>query len=474
MNDNPSISVLEQKLRAALGSPKQPDFDAWQLKHAAAIARLTPAVTLRVRRDRRFMLWTMRTVAALAVCLVFVLLWKTGGERESFAQAIKSAEGAQTVTSTMIVYTRESSKDGKQSWLTTGRSTIAYRRPGLYRLTRYDQQGNVRWVEIVDLGKNKFLDLDMKSKKATWRTHSQNQYSPDGPIASAKFLEHEDIQFVGQRKVGDATANVFRYHLKGDHSSFDVWVDANSKHLLGYSSPGADVFDPDTMADRNNPPGKFYEGTMLGSVTTDIVVDAKLDDALFDMKVPEGFEVVVEPPLPIVTEDEMIDYLGTCARFNDGVFPDTDRGIDLKKLNRAAKKVKSERTEAEQKMVDLNFKYMMAHHSYPIWDFAEGNTVPKSFRYVGGGVKLGEADRIVCWYKLKGGATLAGGLRRFVDKRRRSERFAASSGIGLRRKGRQLWLKVHELVRAFVSDQSRGGSVSCMYNRIGRPQQAAG
>ncbi len=28
-------------------------------------------------------------------------------------------------------------------------------------------------------------------------------------------------------------------------------------------------------------------------------------------------------------------------------------------------------------------------------------TVPDSFKYVGSGVKLGMAERIICWYKLK-------------------------------------------------------------------------
>ena len=41
----------------------------------------------------------------------------------------------------------------------------------------------------------------------------------------------------------------------------------------------------------------------------------------------------------------------------------------------------------------------------PIQDFFFGNPdsmVEKSFRYLGKGVRLGEKQRIVCWYKLKG------------------------------------------------------------------------
>ena len=37
----------------------------------------------------------------------------------------------------------------------------------------------------------------------------------------------------------------------------------------------------------------------------------------------------------------------------------------------------------------------------PTGHFVEDHTVEKSFRYLGKGVKLGDKDRIVCWYKLK-------------------------------------------------------------------------
>ena len=50
-------------------------------------------------------------------------------------------------------------------------------------------------------------------------------------------------------------------------------------------------------------------------------------------------------------------------------------------------------------MVELNRKNMLNGQSLPLLQF-EG-AEPKSFRYVCAGVKLGDAGRIVCWYKLK-------------------------------------------------------------------------
>jgi outer membrane lipoprotein-sorting protein len=404
MNDNPANALLEEKLRAALGSPKSPDFDGWLSQHKAAVAYLNPITTARLHNKRTLLTWAGRAMVALAACALVAIFWKNGGEEASFAQAITAVESAQTVTWKTTVYSRAASKDGKQTWLMADRMVFAYKSPGHYRATWYDHDGKTEAIEIVDQENKKFLYLNIKSKRATWKNQLLNLYGSDGPmsaLASGKILEHKDVALVGQRKVGDTTANVFRFHLRGDGSSFDVWVDANTKQLLGYSSPGADVFDPDTMADRNNPPGKFFRATILGGITDNIVVDAKLDDKLFDMTIPEGFEVVIEPPFLKVTEADMIEYLGTSARFNGGVFGERLRGFDLKQFNAAAKKQKTDRTDAEQKMIDLWDRHMKNRTTTPWWDFAEEYAEPKTFRYIGEGVKLGDADRIVCWYKLK-------------------------------------------------------------------------
>jgi len=41
----------------------------------------------------------------------------------------------------------------------------------------------------------------------------------------------------------------------------------------------------------------------------------------------------------------------------------------------------------------------------PVQRFVTDQTSPDSFYYVGSGVKVGEADRIVCWYKLRASKT---------------------------------------------------------------------
>ena len=324
------------------------------------------------------------------------------------AQAVNAINKAETLTCTMTTYMREYSEDGKRTWLRKSRMDIAYQAPNLYRDTRYDADGNVRWVEIVDNMSNKTLQLDMKAKTATWKAHSSNQYGPGKPLAwVATALEREPIELVGQWKINGVKVNVFRFHRGYDHTSVDIWLDVKTKRLVEFCEPGADCFDPTTAPDRDNPPEKrISKGEIAGSVGSDIVFDAQLDRKSFSLVPPEGFQVVQEPPTPTVTEAELIEWLGVTARFNNDTFVDTEKGVDHEKQNKAAQKNKADRTDVEQRYLDLWRKHVLGNrHSYPIWDFAKEYAVPGSFRYLGKGVKLGSGDRIVCWYKLKSTGT---------------------------------------------------------------------
>ena len=139
---------------------------------------------------------------------------------------------------------------------------------------------------------------------------------------------------------------------------------------------------------------------MLGGITDGIVYDAELDTDLFSLSPPAGFEVVEYPPRPSVTEAEMVEFLGVTARVNNDTFFHTARGFDNEGFNEAYRK-KADRTDAEQKLVDLYYSHRSNGNRDPVLDFVTDKTVSGTFRYLGNGVKLGSADRIVCWYKLK-------------------------------------------------------------------------
>jgi len=411
MNDNAYDPEFEASLRAGLGSAETPDFDAWQARHAEAVAYLNPVVSELKRRKRKLFMRMTTAVVAAAVCLV--ALWFFIPEKASFAEAVKRMDNAKTMTWTVKIYSRERSLDGKRTWLRVLRRTFAYREPGLYRMTDYDEAGNPAYINIADTRSGKTLGLDLREKKSfDWQNLLFVRFHPRGPFGwVADAMEKQPLQFVGQRKVKDKTVNLFRFHpdTMPTGTSVDVWLNLQSKELVGVCSPGTDSFDPETMPDRNNArEEKVSIGTMLGSISEDFVYDATVDPEQFRMTTPAGFEIVPKPHLT-VSEPDLIEWLGATARVNKDVFPVSlkPRGsYEPTRWSEIATKKRADRTEAERKMYDLCIKYSFKNsgngdRDLPVSRFIDDNTVVGSFRYVGVGVKLGAADRIVCWYKLK-------------------------------------------------------------------------
>jgi hypothetical protein len=402
--------VLDQQLRAALGPPATADFDVWRARHAEAIAHLNPVVTASKRRRQRLLVWIGNT--ALAASIFGVLVWAFGGERDSFAQAIKTIDNARTITWAVTSYERCTSLDGLRTWLNANSWKCAYQSPGLYRAEIYDD-GNLRHVEITDSRLQKTLQLDMKLKTAVWTAHPRYNIldrEGAGPFAwISNLLKKKPLEWVGQRKWKGKTVNAFRFRREQlkTRESYDIWFDVETKQLVGILDPGADYFDPTTAPDRDNPAEpKVSMGEIMGGTQDEIVFDAKLDAGLFNFTIPDGFKLVEEKPRPIVTEGELVEFLEAAARFNHDVFLESEvREYDIERRNAAARKPKSDQTDVERKLIALSFKHTMNRNGRVILQFAEDNTVPGSFRYVGKNVKLGTADRIVCWYKLKSTVT---------------------------------------------------------------------
>jgi hypothetical protein len=411
MNDNASDAEFEASLRAGLGSAETPDFDAWAARHAEAVAHLNPVVTELKRRKRKLLMRMTTAVVAAAACLVTLRFFIP--EKASFADAVKRMDNAKTMTWTVKTYNREQSMDGKRTWLRVLRRTFAYREPGLYRMTDYDEARNPTYITIADARSGKTLGLDLREKKSfDWQSLLSVRFHARGPFGwVADAMEKQPLQFVGQRKVKDKTVNVFRFHpdTMPTGTSVDVWLNPQSKEVVGVCSPGADTFDPETMPDRNNArEEKFSGGTLLGSISEDFVYDATVDPEQFRMTTPPGFEIVPKPHLT-VSEPELIEWLGATARVNKDVFPASlkPRGsYEPTRWSEIATRKRVDRTEAERKMYDLCIKYSFKNsgdrdRDLPVSRFIDDNTVAGSFRYVGVGVNLGGADRIVCWYKLK-------------------------------------------------------------------------
>jgi len=267
-------------------------------------------------------------------------------------------------------------------------------------------------VTITDIVNSKELVLVLSEKRAMLHRPNLGLYNPDGPFVWVKNqLKERNLEWVGKKNTAAGEANIFRTAFRDKANncdwSYDFWIDAKTKQLVAVQVPGADIYDPERDPVRKNPSEKEWSVQRpMCSVQHDITFDVELDESLFRLERPEGyaFENKIEPRREL-TEKEMVEYLGILADYNDKTFPDQVFPFTFTsdRLNKVWEKAKNDRTAAEQKLLETNNYYKKAGlNMMPIAHFVQDHTAQKSFRYLGKGVKFGDKDRIVCWYKLKG------------------------------------------------------------------------
>jgi hypothetical protein len=415
---------LEELIHAALGREHLVfDFPRWKQEHQRQVeeyrAQTQPArppATILIGR-REHMTRTLRiAVAALVfvgVCLGVPYLGHNRDRGTAFAELVRQIEEAKMITWKITFYDRVISKDGKRTWMETETREMAYKAPGLYwEVSHPTIRGQIEHTSITDAVNLKSLSLVPAEKRATIRELATATFSPQGPFALAsKEMPKADLQWVGKRMTPAGEVNIFRRAFKSESSrhenwSYDFWVDAKTKQLVAMQVPGADIYDPETDPARANPIEKEWS-TMepVCSRQYDINFNAELDDSLFSLVPPPGYTLATESRA-WVTEKEMVDYLGAMADYNGQVFPDQPYSISSKKINEIYDKAEKDRTPAEQRLLDIVDHCKLANlNRLPTGHFIDDQTMKGSFRYLGNGVKLGEKDRIVCWYKFKGAAT---------------------------------------------------------------------
>jgi len=424
MNTDKRDNELERLIHTAIGSDHAPfDFQRWKQEHQREITTFQSeakhselqATTLSERRLT--MTRTLKFAAAAAifigVCLGLPRLGHKQDGNTAFARMAEQIENAKAITWKITFYTRVTSKDGKRTWIETEERDCAYKVPGLYRDVFFDKSGQTRSWEITDAVNEREITMYPRLKKALVREMATMHGSRRPFDWVMEQMRTRNLQWVRTKETPAGLVNIFRVAFKDQANdrdwSYDFWIHVETKRLVALQVPGSDIFDPENDPATRNAPEKeasLYESICF--LDHDIQFDAELDDSLFDLTPPAGYAVEVERR-PDVTEKEMIGWIGLLAEFYDGTFPDNavpPFDIPVDRVNAIHDKAKEDRTPIEQRLLDTQMRYMMANiNEMPVAYFLRERAVKDSFTYLGKGVKLGDQDRIVCWYRLKGTAT---------------------------------------------------------------------
>jgi hypothetical protein len=422
-------------------------------QHSALVRSITPAVMNRIAheqasRSRRsgVLKYLPRisvaaaVLAGLGIALIYGIPRPIGGRAfaAELSAARNQAEGARTATWKTSYYQRFAGPAGAGSrWFRIKNmdQRFAHKAPGLYRSESLDEDGTISFVIIEDEASRAKFVINHQTKTATLSRLGESSYPRRGPFANElDVMRREDLGLLGKEDVAGRPANGVRFEFRSgpvaEYDSLDLWLDAATKRLVRFQHPGRDRFDAALIVqdrawqissgDTLEFEGKVFRlvsgegGANQGLVVREIAFDVELDDSLFALVPPAGyeFETVKAPP---ITEKDVLEFMGIVADYYDKTFPDRmpqfaqNSKEDLERLRHAQQDVhqKSGASPAQVKLVEAMERWWQTGipGPGPMHVFITQQIVEGSWKYLGKGVKLGDKDRIVGWYRPRGSRT---------------------------------------------------------------------
>ena len=243
-----------------------------------------------------------------------------------------------------------------------------------------------------------------------------------------KTLHETDGKWVGQADLDGTKTNVFS--VSKPFQQFTIWADIQTDlpvrvesvempcldrdiRIPEMSFSVADFEDADDPAASPSTPGTAGAGwgTSLevpgvcrekkAITLTDFAWNVPVDESLFQVKVPEGCQVSeVDYGDPPLKEQALIASLRLWAEGSDGAFPaDINMLLDCKPL--LIEKVSASAPPGQAFAEALKMGYVVLTGSL----FAQTLKTVDNWQYAGEAVRLGQADKPLCWWRNEDPAT---------------------------------------------------------------------
>ncbi len=345
----------------------------------AIVARTLAALRAKTESDRnplpwrRKMLLTMK-IAATVLVTVSGLLYVTffpSTEATAFAEVAQKLRDAHTLAYRMTV----ESPDFKAPMT----MRTLFKEPSFFR-TELD--GGI--VGIVDGKQGKQLFLDPTARTALL-LEGKAPETPLGPAAAVGLVEHlrrlteGDAKHVGDKAIGEIQARGYLVKNKKFGTEMTVWVNPGTRLPIRIES-----------ADR-------IQGKEIRVTTSDFQIDPEVDDALFRVDPPAGYAVrkaesnalEMDEKTFLNPEKATLALLRLFADKTGGTFP--SRLDDLTEFDKVfPKKQKLGELPDAKTLAELLTvgRFMMAIRP-----------LKGGFGYRSEGVKLGDADKVLFWYR---------------------------------------------------------------------------
>jgi outer membrane lipoprotein-sorting protein len=363
MTDRPDpLTRAEAALRDTPVPPGPSEATVARTLAALAAADVRPN---RPEHRRRTVSRVLQLAAAVLIAgagLAY-LAYRLAEPSVAFADVAKKIQEAETFTCQLTMKTPDQKEPLTMRYLARGTGQMRFERP----------DGG---ATVMDTRQMKILATDPKMKTAILMEFKKGDKGPQtGPVnlfEELRKLADKDGKPAGKKKIGDVEAHGFRVAKGGQEIT--VWADPKTK-------------DPVEIEGRTDFGGQPAEFTM-----TDFRLNPKLEDDLFKLEAPEGYKLIKFEAEDLKPEEEVIRLLRAYAAKKGGQFP--KRLDDWKAL--------AEVLFADKKANPVDDPEVPMKLAMSMGRLSAYSMSLEGFGYKGEGVKLGDADKIVFWYKPKG------------------------------------------------------------------------
>ncbi len=345
------------------------------LARALAVARAAEGRPGAVPFSRRRLVMSSLKIAAALVAAggLFYVARPPKASATAFEVVAQKLHDAQT-----IVYRATATVEGAPAAMNPMKMRLFFRAPNRMRVET-DMAGGAAPVSILDGNRGRMVILDVAKKSAVVL---ENARPPEDlaarTVEEIRSLTGKGATPAGRERIGGVEAEGYKVEKKG--ASMVAWVDPKTKLPLRIDVSQR-VANQDVRA-----------------TLSDFQLDPVLDDVLFRADPPEGYSVQTMNGALMFDKPEaaVVRVLRACAEHGSGTFPSQLDDVNAFKSLAAAfpkdrKNVSAAQLEPKALELAMSLGRVMALR-----------TELKGYGYKADGVKLGDAGKIVFWYKPEG------------------------------------------------------------------------
>ncbi|MCX5635387.1 MAG: hypothetical protein NTW55_06090 [Planctomycetota bacterium] len=274
-------------------------------------------------------------------------------------------------------------------------------------------------ISITDLALNRDLQLYPNEKKATitQRIGMKQRKQPFNYLNWVTKLKDRTGQFTRQQVLDGQAVDVFLFQQEYEKTT--VWVDPKTNLPVRVEreiipNPDKEIISPE-MALRSDDFEEVKEGEMIITkgisfyggggmvkkmimVISDFVWDANLDPSLFSIEPPPDYAVEQEQ-LDVSNPDEqgLIEVLALWSEMSDGFFPSAIK--DLVDPNMVKPILVEKFAKGGNPVDELELAMPVLNKILKALVFAQQQRIYGEWGYAGDGIRLGETNEPICWWK---------------------------------------------------------------------------